>query len=638
MTWALAATFGASAATTPADALAPELPAAPDVLVRDSLTIAAAGEPLPDAPGRSLCAIAGSIYDAEEPARAAELDPGLPVADLLARAHARLGARVLDGLRGDFCLLLYDPERAELLVARDHMGGMPVYWHRSGGTAVVSTDPRVALRMLPARPGPDLASMVHWVTPSGIQGDRTLYAGLNRLQAGHFLLLRGDSAATERYWSPRYSRPRSEAREEIVAGLRTRLETAVARRTPQTGGAVLLSGGLDSSTVAAFASRQEPRRIDNGYSAVFPDHPGVDETTQIDMLGDSLGLRSIRAEVHSGSVLEGALAYLERFELPPVSPNLFFWIPLFERAAADGVTALLDGEGGDELFGISPMLIADYLRRGRVRAARALIDEIPGAEGKAPPHAVRRFMGEFGVRGALPGVVQRVSRRLNGPDRYTEPYLLPEGRRAFMSELDGISWKKLRGPRWWSYLVDITARGVGPSLVYEHVSLRARMAGLEARHPLVDADVVEYVLSIPPEMTFDHRRSRPLVRDTTAGVLPDEVRLRPSKSSFDQIFHASMAGSDLPLLRSLLGSPDTRIAAFVDVEQVRRDLLDPEPPTAPSLRQAWAIKLWRMATAELWMRLQEDRGAPRAAVEAARMAPPNLRMTARNPVQTRSQT
>lgn len=634
MTWALAATFGASAATSPAEAIAGDLPAPPATLQRDSLRIAAAREPLPDAPGRSLCALAGAVYDVERPARAAELDPGLPLLELLARAHARLGARVLDGLRGDFCLLFLDPGRGEVLVARDHMGGMPVYWHRGSGTTVIATDPRAALRMLPTRPEPDLGAMVHWVTPSGIQGDRTLYSGLCRLQAGHFLLLTADGARSERYWSPRYAKPRATSREEVVAGLGERLAVSVARRTPERGGAVLLSGGLDSSTVAAFAAQQDPKVITSGYSAVFPDHPGVDETEQIDLLGDSLGLRGIRAEVRSGSVVAGALDYIERFELPPVSPNLFFWNRLFDRAAADGVTALLDGEGGDELFGISPMLLADRLRRGRVRSARALIDEIPGAGGKAPPHAVRHFMREFGVRGALPGVAQRLSRRLNGPDRYTEPYLLPAGKRAFMTDLDEISWKKLPGPRWWAYLVDITTRGVGPSLVYEHVALRARQAGIEARHPLVDADVIEYVLSIPPEMAFDHRRSRPLVRDTTAGVLPDAVRLRPSKSSFDQVFHAAMAGSDLPLLRGLLGSADTRITAFVDIDAVRRELLDPDPPTAPRLRQAWALKLWRMATAELWMRLQEDPASPRKLVEAAGLPAPDVKLTAREPADT----
>jgi asparagine synthase (glutamine-hydrolysing) len=618
--WALAAAYGARDSPDPARPVEAETGFAPHRCDAGAITLAASSPPVAPAPAVSLCAIAGSIYSIERPAAAAGLDPALPAAELLARAHARIGEAVLEGLRGDFCLVLYD-----------QMGGMPVYWQARGGATLVATDPRIALGMHPARPSPDVASLAHWVSPSGLPADRTLYAGLSRLPAGHLLRLRAGAAQPERYWTPDYGPRLGGSRAELVAGLREQLDAAVARRTPPAGGAVLLSGGLDSSTVAAFAARQTPRRIESGYSAVFPDHPSVDETAQIDQLGDVLDLRSVRADVRSGSVIGGSLAYLERFELPPISPNLFFWIPLFERAALDGVHALLDGEGGDELFGLSPLLIADRLRHGRPLAARRLIDNVPGAGGAAPRHAVRYFMREYGIRGALPAWVQRLSRRLNGPARYTEPYLLEPTRHAFMTELDGLSWKQIAGPRWWSYLVDITTRGMGPAFVYEHVALRARMAGVEARHPLVDADVIEYVLSLPPEAAWDGERSRPLMRETTAGVLPDEVRLRPNKSSFDAVFHAALAGPDLELLRTLLGGPDTRMAEFVDIPMVKRDLLDPGAPEAATPRQEWALKVWRLATAELWLRLQEDRNEPRRLVEQAALPAAEVRLTARLP-------
>jgi asparagine synthase (glutamine-hydrolysing) len=635
MTWALAATYGARGPADPGQVLEQEAPGGTHRVELAELVVAASTAPVAPADGRSLCAIAGAIYDAEGPARAAGLDPALPIPELLARAHARIGAAVLDGLRGDFCLLLYDPDADEGLVARDHMGGLPVYWQRQGGAVTIATDPRLALRMAPQRPAPDLASLAHWISPSGVAAGRTLYAGLQRLAAGHLLRLRGRSAtAPERYWTPRYGARRKGSRAELVGGLRERLQTAIARRTPPAGGAVLLSGGLDSSTVAAFAAGRTPTRIASGYSAVFPDHPTVDETAQIDTLCDTFGLRGVRAEVRSGSVLEGALAYLERFELPPVSPNLFFWIPLFERAAEDGVGVLLDGEGGDELFGLSPHLIADRLRRGRILAARRLIDDLPGARGAASKHVVRQFMREYGLRGAMPAWVQRTSRRLHGPDRYTEPYLLPAGKRAYMGELDELSWKRIAGPRWWGYLVDITTRGLGTAFVYEHSALRARMAGIQPRHPLVDADLVEYVLALPPELAWDPDRSRPLVRETTAGVLPDEIRLRPDKSSFDAVFHAGLAGPDLPVLRTLLSPRDARLREYVDLEIVRRELLDPGPPGGTRPLQAWAIKLWRLATAELWLRHQEDPAEPRKVLENARLPVAEVRLTSRDPVKS----
>jgi asparagine synthase (glutamine-hydrolysing) len=627
MSWALAATYGSSGEVGLGRAIEAVTGAMPQALSTGLISIAAAGGPLPASPDRSLCALAGSVYDTAVPAAAAGLDPALPVIELLGRAHARIGDRVLDGLRGDFCLILYDPDADEGFVARDHMGGFPVYWQTASSGVQIASDPKIALELSATRPGPDVASVAHWISPSGIPADRTMYSGLHRLAAGHMLRLRAGRVTPEQYWSPVYAKPRTGAREVLVSGLRDRLQTAVDRRTPATGGAVLLSGGVDSSTVGAFASLQDPRLIDSGYSAVFPDHPTVDEAEQIDQLADGFGFRSVRAEVRSGSVLEGSLGYLERFELPPISPNLFFWIPLFEQAAADGATALLDGEGGDEVFGLSPMLIADRVRRGRLVAARRLIDNIPGAGGAAPKHVVREFMREYGYRAALPGWTQQLSRRVNGPDRYTEPYLLPDAKRAFMSELDGVSWKKIPGPRWWSYLVDITTRGQGPAFVYEHVALRARMAGVEARHPLVDADLIEYVLSLPPEAAWDHNRSRPLVREATAGLLPEAIRIRPDKSSFDAVFHAALAGPDLPVLQTLLGGRDTRLREFVDLEILHRELLDAGPPPPGQRRQRWALKAWRLATAELWLRYQEDPEAPRRLLETAGLPAAEVALT-----------
>ena len=159
---------------------------------------------------------------------------------------------------------------------------------------------------------------------------------------------------------------------------------ADAATVPLTG--VLLSGGLDSSTVAALATELpdgvRPRR--GNRPAVFPDHPTIDEEALINRLSAAFDLETTRVVVRSGSVLSGALAYVREWELPPISPNLFFWLPLLRGASANGVDASLDGEGGDEMFGLSPYLLADYLRHGRVRGALRLLNRIPGTTERTP--------------------------------------------------------------------------------------------------------------------------------------------------------------------------------------------------------------------------------------------------------------
>jgi asparagine synthase (glutamine-hydrolysing) len=585
--------------------------------------------PAPLARGEVVCALHGRLYETEPLARELGLGADAAPEAILTTGWRRLGDGLLGRLRGDFALVLYDRERGEGLVARDQMGGRPLWWAAGGGGVVFSTDPPLLLRLLARTPGPDAVAVAHWLARSAPPGDRTLYDRVARLEAGCLLRLRagGTHGPVERWWRPAFREPLRDPRPELVDALRERLARAVERRVGGEPDALMLSGGLDSGAVAALA-RAAPapeRRPSRAYSAVFPDHPAVDEDELIAELREQLGLAGTRAVVRGGSVLAGAIPYLERYALPPVSPNMFFWLPLLRRAREQGTVALLDGEGGDELFGLSPMLIADRVRAGRILAARELAARTPGPGGQpAPPGAAGRILRAWGLKGAVPGPIHRAVRRVRGGDRYAPPLLAPHARRAFLSGLDDTDWKRRGDPRWWSWLVEVVTRGTGVALVHDHVSRRAGLAGLEARHPLVDVDVVELVLRLPPELAFDPALSRPLLREAVGGALPDRIRLRPSKSSFDAIFHDAITEADLDPLRSLLGAPDARIRAHVDERALRERYLEGTPPRAPAVRGDWAVTGWRLATAELWLRNSEDPTFAATFRERSNLAPADL--------------
>jgi hypothetical protein len=173
---------------------------------------------------------------------------------------------------------------------------------------------------------------------------------------------------------------------------------------------------------------------------------------------------------------------------------------------------------------------------------------------------------------------------------------------AFMDTDTKSHWKRLSGPRWWAHLVDRVTRGSAAAMTYDHVRRRAALSGIEARHPLVDVDVIEYVLTVTPELNYDTRFSRPLMREAMEGFLPDEVRLRPTKSTFDAIFHEAVAGPDLGVARALLRPGQALVEAYVDLDTVARELLDDPPP--PDQRLEWSQWVWRLVTAELWLRVR----------------------------------
>ncbi len=588
-------------------AVAPEAGGLPvSSIVLGPLALAFAGpEPARGADG--LCLIDGDVYAPW---------PHEPEAQLLA-AWRRDGEEALLPLRADLAAVLWDGERERGLLVRDQMGGRTIVFHFDGSALRFATEVALLLRMLPRRPEPDETALAHWLGVSGMPGDKTLFAGVHRLPAAHVLTLGTRTPSPRRWWSPRYRRPRKADPAEQAERLRDTLRVAVQRRASTAADSgVLLSGGLDSSTIGAVATKLLPddRRPARSYSATFPDHPTVDETELIAHLNESYGLRSTRIVVRRGTLLTGVLPYIERWALPPVSPNLFFWLPLFERAAADGTSVMLDGEGGDEIFGLSPYLIADYVRRGRVRGAAELVTRVPGG-GNVTPRVTRRWLRYYGARALAPAWAHALSRRVRPNERHVQPWFPPRLARTFVDSSDAAAWKRIGGPRWWAYLVNATTRGMGPALAYDHIRRRGALSGVRSRHPIVDVDVIELILSLPPELAFHPEHSRPLVREAMRGLMPEQVRLRPTKSSFDAVFHAALAGPDLPLARAILCDPAARVGAYVDLDVLRRELLDPEPPPAGPARQTWALWLWRTLTAECWLRAQEDRDEPRRTLE-----------------------
>ena len=525
----------------------------------------------------------------------------------LAREWRRRGSEMAGALKGDFALLVWDDETRTGLLARDQLGARSIYLHRRGSRLTFATEIRDLLALLDRTPDPNPVALATWAGLGDLRGGDTLFDGVRKLAPGSLIELERGGFRERRYWRPVYGGTIAVGRQDAVAMVRSELERAVARRSrPGSTTAIQLSGGLDSSVVAALAMRgPSGQRPMAGYSATFPSHSTMDESALIDELAGSIGLRSVQLRVRGGSVLAGALDYQREYKLPLHSPNLHYQRPLFERMAGDGVDTVLDGEGGDELFGAVRYLMADRVRHGRPLAAVALARRFPGAGATPPWGRVLPFVFSAGVKPALPHALHERGRRLGDQSRHVSPWLRDRAARDFLAAQDPWAWERQAGPRWWAYLADLMTDAMDAVNSYPHLNRRAALAGLVCRHPLRDLDLVELVLRLPPELAFDPHLSRPLLREAVAGIVPDAIRLRAAKGVFEPLFHQGLK-ADLPILRDLLGA-EARIGAVVDLAAVRAGLLD-GPDRCPRGRLLWAEDLWRLATAECWLRELEEPG------------------------------
>jgi asparagine synthase (glutamine-hydrolysing) len=549
-----------------------------------------------------FCMVCGRIDNGQALAHELGLERSPPDPELVLAAHRSWGEEVFTRLRGAFTVLLWDKEAVQGILAVDQLASESLFYAEGNGSLAFASEARDLLRVLPRRPGPDRVAAAQWLVKSSLQPGRTLFDGIRRLRGGHLVRLHRTTWSLREYWRPNYAGTLRSSSDDLVAELRSAIETSVRRRLSDEGpSGVLVSGGMDSSTVVATAAKLAARQDVMAYSIVFPEHETMDESPLIELLTSRLAVRSSRIPVRGGSPLAELANFVGRFELPYHSPNLIISVPVMRVARDDGVSVLLDGEGGDELFGFSPYLITDRLRRARVLSAARLSKRIPGLP--HDPRLHRIVLREWGLKGGLPYAFHRLARRMHKPRHYTPPWLTSESARLYVQTDDSWDWKRLTGPRWWANLAyQLTtsreARG--------HDSLRqlARYAGVDSRHPFLDdLDLIELALRIPPELVFDPTFDRPLLREAVRGLVPDEIRLRAEKTDLTDLWVESLKRVDWPVVMRLLGSGTPEVGAFIEVPVMRKTLLD----TSDSRRKGgWGLAVWRLLSLECWLRQERD--------------------------------
>jgi len=563
------------------------------------------------------------------PARAHEAD-GVTVvldgfllgeaADLgrVGRAWRESPSGLTDLLRGAFTLVVWDSAAEAGVIVCDHFSLRNCLIHGArGGPLRFATHPPALRRMVPRAPEPDPGVIAPWIAPQYLQGHRTMAAGVERLGGARLVELGAQGWRRRRYWRPEWRGTIDADRDESVDMLRSELRRSLAERLgeDETVGTVL-SGGVDSSVVLATAAGLEPRRDLRAYSAVFPDWPLADESERIAATTDALGVPGVSFALRPQGAFRLALQQLRDTGTVPGGPGGIVERPGIERAAADGVSVLLDGQGGDEVFGRSPYLMADRLRhanvRGLARLVRLTLPPLPRRRDKLA--AALRISRDFALTPALPRAFRglpglRGAQPLAAPD-----WLRPESARTVEEVHAPFPWlTDERVPRWWAYHSYLLSDHVEGSGLGEHIWERGAPFGIRSAAPLFDVGLVELVLRLPPEAHWD-RTDRPLARATVAGVLPDLVRLNRRKANIGPFYLDLMTGPDSAIMRELLLDPAARIRQYANPAWLDRNV-----PRAPTRSEpdwlVWATVVWRLATAECWLRWAEDEGFPETLLE-----------------------
>ncbi|HSS79712.1 MAG TPA: asparagine synthase (glutamine-hydrolyzing), partial [Gaiellaceae bacterium] len=491
-------------------------------------------------------------------------------------------------LRGMFAVALWDSTRRRLVLARDRYGIKPLYYRADADKLEFASE----LRSLP-RGEIDLDALEAFLAFNSIPAPLTIFGEARKLPPGHVLVWEDGNLTLERYARPAPV-PVEELREddeaELIEELRSRLRDSVrAHLLADVPVGVLLSGGIDSSALAALAAEEsgEPVRT---FSIGFEER-SFNELADARLVAERYGTRHRELVLRpDAALLLPALA--DAFD-EPFADSSALPTYLVSQLAAEDVKVALSGEGGDELFGGYYTYVADLLAEragGLATVARPLVERLPSSSARASfDYKAKRF-----VRGAhLPPLERHHAwKEIFSADARAEL----TGRRHGFDPVDLYRerFDETAGADLLARLQDVdrTIYLVDDLLVKTD---RASMAhSLEARVPFLDPVVTNFALALPVRHRVSGLRKKVLLRKAVAPLVPNQI-VRGKKRGFSIPAAAWLRGELEPFARETLNADTLRRQGFFRPEAVTT-LIDRHVAGKEDLsRQLWgllAFTLW----------------------------------------------
>jgi len=517
--------------------------------------------------------------------------------EVLVHLYEERGPSFVEELRGMFALAVWDTRERRLLLSRDRFGIKPLYFSERAGKLAFASE----LKALLAQPGfpreldPD--ALETYLSLGVVAAPNTIFRAARKLPAGHTLTWnerRPAETRIEPYARPRpvdASAVRHEDERELAEELRSRLADSVrAHLVADVPVGVLLSGGVDSCSLAALAAIESPGRIKT-FSIGFPER-SFNELERARLVAERYG-----TDHHELVVRPDAIELLPRivdaFD-EPFADSSALPTYLVSQLAASEVKVALAGEGGDELFGGYNIYVAARLApvAGRVAGALApLIERLPTSTKAA----------------ALDDKAKRFARaaRLEPADRHhawrevfstseRQELLLP-GRRGERdpASLHRDRYRETEGAAPLARVLDLD---LGIYLVDDLLvkTDRASMAhSLEARVPYLDTVVAEFALGLPDRLKVRGLSRKRLLRKAVEPLLPKEI-LEGPKRGFSIPAAAWLRGDLQPLVREVLSPAEVRRQGFFDPAAVTRVVEEHVSGRANRSRHLWTLLCFAM--------------------------------------------
>ena len=568
-------------------------------------------QPMSTADGELWITYNGELYNYLE-LRSELLQQGYPLrthsdTEVLLALYACYGLDMFERMNGMFAFAIYDRRQRRLLLARDRFGEKPLYVYEDGDRLLFASEIKAFLEAgVAARPDPD--ALHEYLTFQYCLGERTLFEGVRKLRPASYLLLDDTGRELERgeYWSLHSEEDRETDEAGFVDELQLLLEDAVRiRLRSDVPVGTYLSGGLDSSVVAALAGKLLGHGLP-AFTGWFAEGRDFDEREYAATVAAHTGAEHHLVECTAEDFARSLRDIVWHLDEPAAGPGVYPQL-VVSRAARERVTVVLGGQGGDELFGGYARYLMLYLEesiKGSIFETQDPARHIVTLDRVLPHLALLQqyvpALKSFWSDNLFGPIEERyfalVARAPHLPQLLTAEFLAGRDDTqlygAFAREFGQLPPTKPLFNRMTAY----DARTMLQSLL--HVEDRMSMAvSLESRLPFLDHRVAELMFRMPAAYKYRDGLSKAALRSAAGSFVPAVVRDRKDKMGFPVPFVQWARGELRELVSGVLLGESARLRGIYRPEGIER-LIDSEQP--------FGRELWGLLCLETWFQTFVD--------------------------------
>jgi asparagine synthase (glutamine-hydrolysing) len=521
--------------------------------------------------------------------------------EVLPHLYEEYGEQMVERLNGMFAFALWDSRRRRLFIARDRFGEKPIYWGVFDNTLLFASEPKVLLSHPAVKSSVNVQALRQYLSFDYVAAPLTIYEGINKLPAAHTLTLEDGRVETRAYWRLSYKTRQpppsvAEAAKHLIDLLADSVRMRLVSDVPL---GVLLSGGVDSSTVAALAVRASSEAVKT-FSISFAES-SFDESSYARAVAKALGTdhheERLSANLAANLVSEIGSWMDEPFSDPSLVPTY-----LLSRFTRKHVTVALGGDGGDELFAGYPMYRGHRLAEIYARVPQFLRAGLVEPLIRFLPVKTKNLSLDYKATRFVAGTkYDRVARHHVWFGSFTPE----EQEKLLTSEVlrqsDGDIYREARRMTEECDSTDIVEQmqSIDTRLYLAEDILtkvdRASMAvSLEVRAPFLDPRVAEFAASLPSDYKLRGGKTKYILKRAVADMLPPFVSRR-GKKGFGVPVAEWLKGKLRPLARDLLSPDRVRKAGVFNPDYVTKLQDEHERGVANHRKLLWTLLMF-----ELW--------------------------------------